>query len=83
MPSGANYAYHHHQTYHKMRNAVYTMIFNTLGLPVTQVPLGLGRKGLPLGIQVVAANNNDRLAIAVAKLLEKRFGGWVKPPQKP
>ena len=46
---------------------------------MTQVPLGLGKKGLPLGIQVVAAHNNDRLALAVAQLLEKQFGGWVNP----
>ena len=55
------------------------MIFNALSLPVTQVPLGLGEKGVPLGIQVVGALNNDRLTIAVAKLLDEKFGGWVKP----
>ena len=55
------------------------MIFNVLGFPVTQVPLGLGQKGVPLGIQVVGAHNNDRLTIAVAKFLEHHFGGWVQP----
>ena len=55
------------------------MIFNILGLPVTQVPLGLGQKGVPLGIQVAAAHDNDRLTLAVAKELERQFGGWVKP----
>ena len=64
---------------YKQLNFLYTGIFNVLGLPVTQVPLGLGKKGLPLGIQVVAAHNNDRLAIAVAELLGKQFGGWVNP----
>ena len=31
-----------------------TALFNLLGLPVTQVPLGLNDAGLPLGVQVAA-----------------------------
>lgn len=31
-------------------------------------------------LQVVAAPNQDRLCLAVAKELEKGFGGW-RPPQ--
>jgi fatty acid amide hydrolase 2 len=54
-------------------------VFNLLGLPVTQVPLGLNAKGLPLGVQVAAADGNDHLTIAAALALERRFGGWVPP----
>lgn len=79
MPSNADYAYYHNQPIHKSFNCIYTMIFNILGLPVTQVPLGLGQKGVPLGIQVVSTHNNDRLTIAVAKVLDREFGGWVEP----
>jgi len=79
LPTSADYAYYHNQPVYKSFNCVYTMIFNVLGFPVTQVPLGLGRKGVPLGIQVVGAHNNDRLTIAVAKFLEHHFGGWVQP----
>ena len=57
-----------------------TALFNLLGLPVTQVPLGLGQKGLPLGVQVAAGNGRDHVAIAVAIELERAFGGWVPPP---
>ena len=53
--------------------------FNLLGTPVTQVPLGLGDDGLPLGVQVAAADGNDHLTIAAALELERRFGGWVAP----
>jgi fatty acid amide hydrolase 2 len=53
--------------------------FNLLGLPVTQVPLGLNRRGLPLGVQVAAAPAGDHLAIAAALELERAFGGWVDP----
>lgn len=55
------------------------LTFNLLGLPVTQVPLGLDPKGLPLGVQVAGAPGNDHVTIAVALHLEKRFGGWVPP----
>ncbi|KQK78985.1 fatty-acid amide hydrolase 2-like protein [Amazona aestiva] len=54
-------------------------IFNVLGLPVTQCPLGLSSEGLPLGIQLVAAPYNDHLTLAVARYLEEAFGGWVLP----
>ncbi|KAL8570576.1 hypothetical protein ACOMHN_008933 [Nucella lapillus] len=60
-------------------NFSYTAIFNALGLPVTQVPLGLSAQGLPLGIQVVGAPYQDRLTLAVAQELEKGMGGWVSP----
>jgi len=58
----------------------YSAIFNVLEMPVTQVPLGLGVDGLPLGLQVAALPGNDHLTIAVALELEKAFGGWVPTP---
>ena len=57
----------------------YTAIMNVMELPVTQVPLGLGREGLPLGCQVVGRHRNDHVTIAVALELERAFGGWVPP----
>jgi fatty acid amide hydrolase 2 len=60
-------------------NWVYTAIFNALELPVTQVPLGLTRRGLPVGIQVVGSSGNDHVPVAVAQFLEASCGGW-KPP---
>ncbi len=54
-------------------------VFNLLGLPATQVPLGLGSKGLPLGVQVVAGRDRDHVSIAVAMELERALGGWVPP----
>jgi fatty acid amide hydrolase 2 len=59
--------------------ATNTAVFNLFGLPVTQTPLGLGSKGLPLGVQVVADHGNDHVSIAVAGALEAAFGGWVDP----
>jgi fatty acid amide hydrolase 2 len=59
----------------------YTAIFNVLESPVTQVPLGLDPRGLPLGVQVVGMHGEDHVPIAVAGVLEEIFGGWVPPAQ--
>ncbi|KAF9799056.1 hypothetical protein SFRURICE_008566 [Spodoptera frugiperda] len=72
-------AHHHNQVFLKASGVMYTMVFNILGMPATTVPMGL-YKGLPVGVQVIAAPNQDRLCLAVAKQLEIGFGGW-KPPQ--
>jgi len=58
----------------------YSSIFNVMRTPVTQVPLGLDSRGLPLGVQVVGAEGRDALTIAVARNLEDALGGWVFPP---
>ncbi|XP_071298975.1 fatty-acid amide hydrolase 2 isoform X4 [Agelaius tricolor] len=78
-PSHPTVAPKHHSPICMPFNFAYTAIFNVLGLPVTQCPLGLGSEGLPLGIQLVAASYNDHLTLAVARYLEKAFGGWVLP----
>jgi fatty acid amide hydrolase 2 len=56
-------------------------VFNLLGCAVTQVPLGLNDRGLPLGVQVAAAGGGDHLTIAAALELERACGGWVPPPR--
>jgi fatty acid amide hydrolase 2 len=55
-------------------------VFNLAGLPVTEVPLGLSERGLPLGMQVAAGLDRDHVSIAVALELERVFGGWRAPP---
>lgn len=62
-----------------MIHCAYTAIFNVLHVPVTQVPLGLAKNGMPLGLQIVAGPYNDHVTIAVAQELEQAFGGWVPP----
>ena len=57
--------------------------FNLAGVPVTQVPLGLNARGVPLGVQVAAGPERDHVAIAVALELERVFGGWVPPVYLP
>ncbi|KFB44114.1 AGAP013161-PA-like protein [Anopheles sinensis] len=79
MPSFPKPALRHYESFGHVTGFMYTMIFNALGLPATQVPLGFNRHGLPVGIQVVGGPNQDRLCLAVAQELEKAFGGWQAP----
>lgn len=78
-PTHPTVAPYHNEPIARALNFSYTAIFNVLGLPATNVPLGLGREGLPIGIQVVANVNQDRLCLAVACELERAFGGWTAP----
>ena len=54
-------------------------MFNLAGVPVTEVPLGRDRRGLPLGVQVAGGPGRDHLTIAAAMALERAFGGWTPP----
>ncbi|CAD6200201.1 unnamed protein product [Caenorhabditis auriculariae] len=76
-PSWPCTAMYHNEPLLTPLNFGYTALWNALALPVVQCPLGLDSKGLPLGVQVIATNNNDRLLIAVAQDLEEGFNGWV------
>ncbi|XP_068104191.1 fatty-acid amide hydrolase 2 [Hyperolius riggenbachi] len=78
-PSHPKIAPKHHEPLAMPFNFAYTGIFNVLGLPVTQCPLGLSEDGLPLGVQIISTQYNDHLTLAVAQYLEKAFGGWRKP----
>ncbi|CAG4956092.1 unnamed protein product [Parnassius apollo] len=78
-PTHPTTAPYHNEPLVKAMNFCYTAIINCLGLPSTTVPLGLSKEGLPIGIQVIANHNNDRLCLAVAEELDNAFGGWIEP----
>ncbi|KAI1728973.1 amidase domain-containing protein [Ditylenchus destructor] len=64
-------------------NFIYNGLWNALALPVIAVPLGLSaRDNLPVGVQIVAAPDQERLLIAAAQDLEEGFGGWVPPRRR-
>lgn len=52
---GPHYPY---EIYPRVCNVTYMMIFNAIGLPVTQCPIGLNKNGLPIGFQVILFKNN-------------------------
>uniref|UniRef100_A0A1I7Y6Z9 Amidase domain-containing protein n=1 Tax=Steinernema glaseri TaxID=37863 RepID=A0A1I7Y6Z9_9BILA len=70
---------YHHQALWSGCNIAYTSIFNSMGLPSLAVPTGLNKDGLPTGVQIVGAPNNDALLLAVGRKLDKGFGGWTAP----
>ncbi|XP_059608648.1 fatty-acid amide hydrolase 2-A [Phlebotomus argentipes] len=78
-PAHPTPAPYHYEPLVRALNFSYTGVINVLGLPATACPLGLGSEGLPIGLQVVSAVNQDRLSLAVACELERVFGGWVAP----
>ncbi|XP_076275159.1 fatty-acid amide hydrolase 2 [Rhynchophorus ferrugineus] len=78
-PTHPTSAPYHNEPLIKPFNFAYTGLINVLKLPATAVPMGLDRHGLPIGIQVIANEGNDRLCLAVARELEKAFGGWIPP----
>jgi len=49
-------------------------------LPVTAVPLGTTRDGLPVGMQIAGPYLGDRTTLAVARLLETHHRAFVPPP---
>jgi fatty acid amide hydrolase 2 len=74
-PTSAN---KHYEIYcGKLLDPIYLMVFNTLGLPVTQVNTGFDKNNLPIGIQVVTSPGNDHLSLTVAYECQKKFGGWI------
>lgn len=79
MPTHPEAAPIHQTTIFKFFNVAYTALGNTLHAPITQCPLGMSREGLPFGLQIIAKPFNDRLSLAVARDLEKAFGGWSPP----
>ncbi|XP_077507588.1 fatty-acid amide hydrolase 2-A-like [Amblyomma americanum] len=56
-----------------------TALFNIFKMPATACPIMKSKEGLPIGVQVVAKRGNDRLCLAVAREIERQFGGWLQP----
>ncbi len=47
-----------------------------LGAPAVTIPVGRGPSGLPLGLQLVGAPNDDKRVFAAAAWAEKVVAGW-------
>jgi amidase len=53
---------------------------STFGLPATSVPIDHSPEGLPIGVQIIGPYLEDLTTINFARLLEQKFGGFVRPP---
>lgn len=54
-------------------NDIFTIPANLAGLPALSVPIGLDKKGLPVGLQLMAPQFHDKTMINVGKILEKKL----------
>lgn len=50
------------------------------GQPVTSMPIGRDKDGLPIGMQIIGPRLEDRTTIAFAGLVERLRGGFERPP---
>ena len=49
-------------------------------LPATAAPIGLTTQGLPVGLQIIGPEGEDRTTIEFARLLAAEIGGFAPPP---
>jgi len=81
LPTWPTVAPKHKTTILRGFDATYVAIMNSMEIPATHCTVGLTKEeGLPIGFSVAAAPGRDRISIAFAQEIERRFGGWV-PPQ--
>lgn len=57
-----------------------TMFANYYGLPAVSVPCGFDRRGLPVGLQIVAKPSDDRVVLQLAYQFEQAAGFHTRPP---
>lgn len=79
LPTWTTGAPFHRQMWGRLLDLGLLLPINALGLPATSCPMGVDKRGLPLGVQVAAVRGNDRVTLAVARELERFFGGWTPP----
>jgi amidase len=54
----------------------YTIPFSLSGNPCVVVRAGTSPENMPIGVQVVARNWNDLVALRAARAIERALGGW-------
>ena len=52
------------------------------GLPATVLPIGPGASAMPIGVQAICAQFDDRTTLAFARRVEEVIGGFVAPPRR-
>jgi amidase len=64
----------------KLAGCAYTMVHNLTGWPACVLRGGTSPDGLPIGIQVTAPYWREDIALALARIIEARLGGFKPPP---
>lgn len=60
-------------------NDVFTVPASLAGLPAVSVPVGLGERGLPLGLQLIGTPFNESTILGLAQRLEDAAGPQPRP----
>jgi amidase len=58
------------------RQFSYTLPYSLTGNPCVVVRAGTSPEGLPIGVQVIARNWHDDVALRAARSIERALGGW-------
>ena len=58
---------------------VWAGLVNVAYLPSTVFPTGISEDGLPIGVQAISAEFNDRTTIEFARLMASEIGGFTPP----
>jgi Asp-tRNA(Asn)/Glu-tRNA(Gln) amidotransferase A subunit family amidase len=63
-------------------NPTFCSIWSLCGVPAVTIPVGLGPRGLPLGLQLVGRKGKDGDLLSAARWCEGRFSfpGWREKP---
>ncbi len=59
---------------------VWATIATNCGFPSTTVPVARTETGLPVGVQDIGGYLSDRTTLAFAGMIERDYGGFVRPP---
>ncbi|MGH1350724.1 MAG: amidase, partial [Methyloligellaceae bacterium] len=62
-----------------LHQSMWISIATLSGFPATTMPVGLNNDGMPIGAQVIGPYLEDRTTIRFASLVEKEFGGFIRP----
>jgi amidase len=63
-----------------LHNLVYPGLATVAGQPATAFPVGISRRGLPVGLQAVGPYLEDLTPLRFAALLAREIGGFRRPP---
>lgn len=61
-----------------LRYMPYIAVANSMGLPALTMPLGEDENGLPIGLQLISLNGQEKALFALGKRLEQSFRGYVR-----
>jgi amidase len=67
------------EEYPYLHQLAWAELATTSGLPATVIPIGV-TDGLPIGVQIIGPEFEDRTPLAFARAVEREFGGFKPPP---